>query len=554
MKTKRSPRLPYPVPPLAGGQDVDEVLQTISTQLKGLAEREQRGEDVSTERQTLEAAKAEAEAAKSAPGGGVAAPSGGQPSYDELLAFKQQADLKTVGEQVAEVLAGQVKAAQAQQGQALGAVVQEALTKHLGGAGNENPFVQAAVESVMAQIKGQRAPSRFANEHATEQHLDQLAAGFTADGSMQIRDPQTLKAGAAVEAKAIMESKSLQKFMGAVMRFKQGLASDGEREFLLAQHRKALAEGTGSAGGFLVPEEWMGDILGLLRAQAVVRRAQPRFQPFARLMQQTSISSGATAYYTAENARITPSEPTFAEAPLLTPKNLTGMVPVSTYLLWDSGDAEDTVRADLAEVMGLREDLAFLQGTGTGGEPLGLKNQVGVTSNVVAPGANGVNISYIDLRRIRARLRSQNAGAVRPVWFFHPDYLTYLETAQEMSGGSPTGRALLDANILRINDDMTSGVIDGVPFFTTTQIPNNITLGTGTTTYLLLVNMAETIVGINREMEITTSDEASYTPDGGTTWISAFQNNQTLFKAVMRHDIAHRRPAQIIVQSGVLFA
>jgi hypothetical protein len=63
---------------------------------------------------------------------------------------------------------------------------------------------------------------------------------------------------------------------------------------------------------------------------------------------------------------------------------------------------------------------------------------------------------------------------------------------------------------------------------------------------MYLVNMAETIVGENMSLEIDVSSEASYTPDGGTTWISAFQNAQTLFRAIMRHDITHRRPNQVV--------
>jgi hypothetical protein len=69
---------------------------------------------------------------------------------------------------------------------------------------------------------------------------------------------------------------------------------------------------------------------------------------------------------------------------------------------------------------------------------------------------------------------------------------------------------------------------------------------------MYLVNMVDAIVGENQQLEIAVSDQASYTPDGGTTWISAFQNNQTLFRAVIRHDITHRRKNQVIVQRGVL--
>jgi HK97 family phage major capsid protein len=161
--------------------------------------------------------------------------------------------------------------------------------------------------------------------------------------------------------------------------------------------------------------------------------------------------------------------------------------------------------------------------------------------------ANGFVISRSRIIEIRAIFRTQNAGAVRPAWFFHPDFITSLENLVDT-----TGRPLLETADLNENADTTTGTLFGIPYFATTQIPNNLTVGTSTdTSEVYLVNMAECIVGINQELVIDVSDQASYTPDGGTTWVSSFQNNQSLFRAVLRHDLAHRRPQQVILQAGV---
>ncbi len=61
----------------------------------------------------------------------------------------------------------------------------------------------------------------------------------------------------------------------------------------------------------------------------------------------------------------------------------------------------------------------------------------------------------------------------------------------------------------------------------------------------------EAWVGEGDNLSIEASGEASYTPDGGTTWVSAFQNRQTLFRAVVRHDIALRRPQWFLTMTGV---
>jgi hypothetical protein len=65
----------------------------------------------------------------------------------------------------------------------------------------------------------------------------------------------------------------------------------------------------------------------------------------------------------------------------------------------------------------LRLDSSFLQRSGTGGEPLGIKNMSGVTAGP-SLGANGRS-SFDDLKAIPASLRALNAPFQRPGWIFH---------------------------------------------------------------------------------------------------------------------------------------
>lgn len=517
-------------PPIGGGQDLDEVLKTISGQLSALGEREAKGENVAAEKAQLEAEKAQAEAAKAA--------AAAAPPEDELARLrreKQERDEREAAQRYVEQAMKAVAQTEAERQERIQAYVNDALQKALGGQNIET--------AVMDVLKHARQPSRAVGQHASAEYAQKAAGGFTLPG----QEVPRVEVGQDRGYKALKESRNLTKFVSALVKVKEGVATDGERQFIIEQRQKALTEGTGTAGGVLVPAEWMDDILPLLRAQAVVRAANPRIQPFNKLMNQTQISSGATAYYIGEGARITPSEPTFAEVPLLSPKNLTGLVPVSNFLIWDDSGVEDIVRADLTEVLALREDLAFIQGSG-GTEPTGLKNLTGVTSNPIAPGANGFQPTLKQMRAILGRTRTLNAANPRWTWFFAPQFITYLEGLEDT-----TGRPLLEReNMLQINDDQRSGRFLGVPFFTTTQIPVNLTQGTSTNaTYVLLVDVSEVVIGINRDLELSVSDTASYSTDG-TTWRSAFQQNETLFKAIMRHDINSRRPAHVLVQNGVL--
>ena len=507
--------------------DLEAALTELQAEIKSLQDRQSKGEDVAEE---IEEKVAEVKSLTR---------ESDVEELERLRKEKREAEEKDIAERAALAALKSVQTEEEERSERIRQHTLNVVQKFISGGG--------ADDAVRRALKDVRTGSRFVAPGADASVVEHVASGGSINvAEKQYASPKDMGSG----AKALQESKSIVRFMAAIANHKNNLASPAEAEWIGGIQSKALAEGTASSGGYLVPQEWMPDILGLLREEAVVRRAGPRIVPFNKQMNQTSVSTGATAYYTAENAAITPSEETFAETPILTPKNLTGLVPVSNYLLNDAPQAEEFVRADLVEVIALREDLAFLRGTGSGGEPTGFRNMSGITLDPISlSGApNGFQITLGQTRRIKAVYRTLNARGVRLAWFFNPAVITYLETLTDTQG-----RFLADANILTVNDDQISGVFDGVPFYATNQLPANLTQGTSSnSTDMYLVNMVDAIVGENQQLEIAVSDQASYTPDGGTTWISAFQNNQTLFRAVIRHDITHRRKNQVIVQRGVL--
>lgn len=524
-----------PLPRMAGGQDLDAMLKNIQEELQTLNARKANGEDVSKEVESLTQQKAAVEAEKKSAeetgqGQSINNPQPQTTSELELLReFRRKKEIEEIASKAAEVAEHAYRQQQASQQHEIQQAIEKAVRDRLGiDAGGVAPLIRQELENV-------RVPERFVGEGASEETAKHIAGG----GGLEIQDPRSMKAGAERDVKAFYESKSLVRFMSAIHRLHKGVASDTEK--------KALAESTASAGGYLVPQEWMPDILGLIRAQAIVRQAGPRIIPFSKAMNQTSISLPAQASYIAENAAIVPSEQTFDEAPLLTPKNLTALVPVSNYLLEDAAEAEEIVRADLAEVLALKEDISFLQGDGSGGSPVGFKNMSSIT-NMTGAGflnlpATGVAFNDEHARRMIAEFRRLNVRTPRLAFFFNPAVLTQLELIKDNEG-----RYLLDSGALKIDANQAGGTLWGVPFFTSTQIPTNLGANSNLT-YILLVNMAETIVGINKELTIDASSEAAYVVSG--TWYSAFQNNQTLFRSVMRHDINHRRKSQVILLENI---
>lgn len=471
-------------------------------------------------------------------GGGTTPPDAAEALRKELATYRMRDMASTIATSVVE----RVREAQAAEEKQLADAVQQQVAKMLGH--------DTLGDAVAATLKGMRDGSRYAGPGAAQDVLEALAAG----GS--VRPPAGGAAGGSgdtpitVRARGLDELRKskhpLGEYVRGIFRLKSGTATEAERQYVAEVHAKAMAQGTPSAGGYLVPDEYLDDILGLLRAQAVVRRAGAREVGFNKSLSQTTVSTGSTAYYTAENAQIQTSELTFGQAPLLSPHNLTGMVPVSNYLLNNAPEAERIVRQDMTEVIALREDLAFLRGTGGGGEPRGLRNLVGITLDPIASPANGFQPSLMDLRQIRARFRSMNVANPRPVWFFNGAFITYLETLADSEG-----RPLLESALLNINADGMSGTIDGVTFFATNQIPINLTQGGSTNaTDLMLVDINTVLIGNAQALELDVSNQASYWD--GSQWVSSYQDNQSVFRGILSHDITARRPAQVIVQRGVL--
>lgn len=317
----------------------------------------------------------------------------------------------------------------------------------------------------------------------------------------------------------------------------------------LALQMKALAESTGSAGGFLVPVEYADGVLRALRARSVVYQMGPRTVAVEKLLNLVSLSSGATASYVAENAAIPTSEPTFAEAAILSPRALTALVPVSNRLLEDADNpsVDEVIRTDLAEVLALRADLAFLRGSGTGAEPRGIRNVPGVNVTTLGTG-NGASPTFDDFMNLVGAARLANAPFSSGGFIFHPRTLNSIERLKDADGNYLKGSGLLT-----YDPAGAGGSLLGFRFRTTTQVPINQTLGTSSdcTEVYWSSDWNEAWIGEQKSFSIDVSNEATYTPDGGTTWVSSFQNDQSLFRARWRHDIGLRRPGLFHVLTGV---
>jgi HK97 family phage major capsid protein len=301
-----------------------------------------------------------------------------------------------------------------------------------------------------------------------------------------------------------------------------------EHQRIKAEH-KALGIDPDTAGGYLVPVEQSNQVIELLRADSVVLplcRQLPLNRPTLTIPTQTG---GATAYWVGENSTITASEPTFGQITLIA-KKLGILVKLSNELLEDSDPAIDAlIREDIARVAALEIDRVILEGSGLGGEPRGILYSGATTTPLNA------KPTYAALSAAVYRVEAENVmPEPRWAWVFNPREKATLRQLEDTAGNlifagpGPAQQALGGAP--------PSTLLD-YPWYTTTQIAID---GTNETR-MYFGQWNDVIVGMRKSLEIMASNQAG----------TAFADDQTWIRAILRMDVALRHPESIEVLTDV---
>lgn len=300
--------------------------------------------------------------------------------------------------------------------------------------------------------------------------------------------------------------------------------------------KKALAAGDFTAGGFMIPPEFVPDIIDLLRNRTVVRAAGARTLPMNQgsltLRKQTG---AATASYVGESQNIDTSQPTGGQI-VMTAKKLAAVVPLSNDLLmFTSGpQADEFVRDDLVQVLAIREDRAFLRDDGLQDKPKGLRHWA---TDVIASGGTTATDIEDDFKDLINSLEGADVPLTRPVWIMHPRSKNHLVNLRDGNG-----------NLIYPEIRTTTPTLYGWPVFVTTSIPT--TLGAGSNeSEIYFVDMMQAIIAETSGLEIAVDSSASYVD--GSSLVSAFTRDETLIRAISRHDFAMRYDEAVAVKNQV---
>jgi HK97 family phage major capsid protein len=305
---------------------------------------------------------------------------------------------------------------------------------------------------------------------------------------------------------------------------------------------RALNAGVTGEGGALIPQDFMADLIELLRANTAVRGASPMEvgMPMGNLT-IPRLAGGATAAYQNELDDIAISQERFDDVNFVARK-LTAMVPVSNDLIRRAPiGIEEVVRDDLVQTVARREDLAFLRGDGTDKGPVGMRHLVLPANLITVPAmpatpSPGDGLTAILGGASAAILALQNGMSrmIRPTWIMAPTVARFIATARDQVGG------------FYFKDEIEAGKFEGYPIRLTQQIPTNLSVSTYTKgSEIYFCDMADFVIADTYNVVVDASDVASY--NDGTGMVSSFQRDQSLFRVIAEHDCNMRHLQSLVV-------
>lgn len=303
---------------------------------------------------------------------------------------------------------------------------------------------------------------------------------------------------------------------------------------------KAMTSGTGSAGGFLVPDQISSELITLREQTATLRSLFSRVQVNGDTLRIASVTGGLVAGWVAELAEKPAADLAFGEQSVNV-FTAAGLAVASNQLLADANRSVDRlVNTDLAKRLSNLEELAFIGGTGTG-QPQGILNTSGVNAVTVTP-TDVLSLLDAIVDAITS-IYTNYFGAPNAI-LMHPRTWARIIKAREASSsgtylvGSPAERGP-ENNLPGYSSAPTPrGSLFGVPVYTTANVPTN--LGTGTDESRVIVgNFNEGLILDRQGITLDSSPHVYFT------------SNQTVFRAEERVGFtAARYPKAFTVVGG----
>jgi HK97 family phage major capsid protein len=299
-----------------------------------------------------------------------------------------------------------------------------------------------------------------------------------------------------------------------------------------------MATDIDSGAGFIVPLEYVAELIELLRARVVVEALGAT--------KMTGLTGGpvliprqnsaSTAYWVAENNVITHSQQTVGQVEMR-PREAGALTVLSNRLLrMSSPSAEAMVRNDLTLQLARLADLAALTGLGNL-QPLGVLNTPGISTTSIS-----TQPTVDNLYTLISKLEQANADLGDMGWVFHPILWNWLRQLKDGNGRYILSMDAMARNVTTQARPAVKGTLLGYPFATTTQLST--ALGTNSNqTPCIFGNWNDLIWGEWFGLELQASDVTS----------QAFEKNQTYIRAILEMDLVVRHGPSFAADSTFLY-
>lgn len=291
---------------------------------------------------------------------------------------------------------------------------------------------------------------------------------------------------------------------------------------------KAMSSNTATSGAEFAPRFQMQTVIEALYQDAILRSLpNANIFPMPALTCDAPTIAAFTASWTAQNAAPSSVDATTGKR-TLTARKLTALATVSNEFIADSNpSAEAYIRRGLARAVSAEYDKAGIVGAAADALiPVGLWHQSGVVKTAI-----GTDNIFVALQKARGRMAANNVPQNDIVVICRPEVVSgALVTrlgSDSISVLSPQTSNAMQAPLERIL---------GVRVFMTTAIP--VTTATSWAAVLAAPYLTQ---GDRQELEIASSNVAG----------SAFANNQTLIRAIVRGDFDLQHAAACEIVTGI---
>lgn len=243
---------------------------------------------------------------------------------------------------------------------------------------------------------------------------------------------------------------------------------------------KALREATGSAGGYLVPDEFAARVYELIQAKTITLPDLETVKMNHETMYLPRVTSGTTAYWVTETTSITESDVQFDRI-TLTAKKVAAYVKASTEMLEDANvSVANLIVEQMATDLALKIDDEIINGTG--GTFTGLRSSSSFANAVWADGTIGTSgtgcasISLTPISRAVDEVLKDNHEQPDVSWW-NPTVMGQIRLLTDSSSRPMLNIETWGSPLLRQG---AIGVLYGTQAKVSTTLPINVSYGTGT--------------------------------------------------------------------------